>query len=58
MLKITINVTENKDNESCSVKIINPKDLSKSSEAEQKVGAMIINALQSDLEKKNNKKGE
>ena len=54
MLKITINVTENKNKESCRVKIVNPKDLSKSSEAEQKVGAMIISELQKDLEKLNN----
>lgn len=55
MLKITINVTENKNKESCNVKIINPKDLTKSSEAEQKVGAMIINELQKDLDELNNK---
>lgn len=55
MLKITIEVKENKDKESCQVKIINPKDLSKASEGEQKVGAMIINEIEKDLHELNNK---
>ena len=34
MLKITIEVKENKNKDSCTVKMINPKDLSKASNQE------------------------
>ena len=49
MLKITIQVQENKDKEKCTVKMINPKDLSKSSENEQKACAMVINQIEKAL---------
>jgi len=45
MLKITIQVQDNKNKESCSVKLINPKDLSKASETEKNACAMVINEI-------------
>lgn len=45
MLKITIQVQENKDKNKCTVKVINPKDLSKSSESEKNACAMVINQI-------------
>ena len=45
MLKITIQVQENKDKNNCTVKMINPKDLSKARENEKKAGAMVINQI-------------
>lgn len=45
MLKITIQVTEDKSKEKCTVKMINPKDLSKSSDAEKNACAMVINQI-------------
>ena len=41
MLKITIEIKENKEKDACSVTLKNPKDLSKASEVEQKCGAMV-----------------
>ena len=49
MLKITIQVQENKEKDKCTVKMINPKDLSKSSENEQKACAMVINQIEKAL---------
>ena len=49
MLKITIQVTEDKSKEKCTVKMINPKDLSKSSYAEKKACAMVINQIEKAL---------
>ena len=43
MLKITIQVQENKDQSKCTVKMINPQDLSKASESEKIACAMVIN---------------
>lgn len=45
MLKITIQVTEDKGTEKCTVKMINPKDLSKASESEKNACAMVINQI-------------
>ena len=45
MLKITIQIQENKDKNNCNVKMINPKDLSKSSDAEKNACAMVINQI-------------
>ena len=45
MLKITMQVQENKDKSNCTVKMINPKDLSKASETEKKACAMVINQI-------------
>ena len=45
MLKITIQVTEDKNKEKCTVKMINPKDLSKASESEKNACAMVINQI-------------
>ena len=45
MLKITIQVQENKDRNNCTVKMINPKDLSKASDAEKNACAMVINQI-------------
>lgn len=49
MLKITIEVNENKDKNNCTVKMINPKDLKKSTENEQKTCAMVINKITESL---------
>ena len=45
MLKITVQVQEDKNNEKCTVKLINPKDLSKSTENEKRACAMVINQI-------------
>lgn len=45
MLKITIQVQETKDKEKCTVKMINPKNLSKASESEKNACAMVINQI-------------
>ena len=45
MLKITIQIQENKDKSKCTVKMINPKDLSKASDAEKNACAMVINQI-------------
>lgn len=45
MLKITIQVQEDKNKEKCTVKLINPKDLSKSTENEKRACAMVINQI-------------
>ena len=49
MLKITIQVTEDKDKEKCTVKMINPKDLSKATENEKRACAMVINQIEKSL---------
>ena len=46
MLKLTIEIKENKNKDSCSVTIVNPKDLSKSSEVEKQCGAMVRNEIE------------
>ena len=50
MLKIIIQVQEDKNKEKCTVKMINPKDLSKSSEIEKRACAMVINQITKALE--------
>ena len=45
MLKITIQVQENEDKNKCTVKMINPKDLSKASESEKNACAMVIHQI-------------
>ena len=50
MLKITIEVRENKDKEKCTVKLINPKDLSKGTEHEKNACCMVINQITKALE--------
>ena len=50
MLKITIQVQEDKNKEKCTVKLINPKDLSKASESEKNACAMVINQITKALE--------
>lgn len=45
MLKITIQVQEDKNKEKCTVKMINPKDLSKATESETRACAMVINQI-------------
>lgn len=46
MLKITISIKENTDNESCKVKLITPKDLTKCTEPEKRCGAMVMNEVE------------
>ena len=50
MLKITIQVTEDQNKETCTVKLLNPKDLSKASESEKNVCAMVINQITKSLQ--------
>ena len=49
MLKITIQVTEDKDKQKCTVKLINPKDVSKATENEKRACAMVINQIEKSL---------
>ena len=49
MLKITIEVEEDKKNDKCKVTIKNPKDLSKCSENEKRTGAMVRNEIEKSL---------
>lgn len=46
MLKLTIEVKENKDNDTCTVTIINPKDVSKATDNEKNVGAVVRNEIE------------
>ena len=50
MLKITIQITEAKEKDKCTVKLINPKDLSKASVAEKNACAMVINQIEKSLQ--------
>ena len=50
MLKITLEVTEKKNTDTCDVKLVTPKDLKKSTDNEQKTGAMVVNAITKALE--------
>ena len=54
MLKITIQVQENEDKNKCTVKMINPKDLSKASESEKNACAMVINQITKALQELQN----
>ena len=45
MLKITVQVVENKDQDTCKVNIQKPKDFSKATENEQKVTAMVVDKI-------------
>ena len=49
MLKITIQVKEDKTKGKCLVKMINPKELSKASEVENRACAMVINQIEKSL---------
>lgn len=49
MLKITIQVQEDQNKEKCTVKMINPKDLSKATENEKRACAMVINQITKSL---------
>lgn len=46
MLKITLEIHENKDKDNCTVKITNQKDLSKATEHEKRAGAIVRNQLE------------
>ena len=46
MLKITLEIHENKDKDNCTVKITNQKDLSKATENEKCVGATVRNQVE------------
>lgn len=49
MLKITIEIKENKDGKSSNVKIINPKDTSKATDGEKNCCAMVLNQIEKAL---------
>jgi hypothetical protein len=50
MLKITVQVVENKDQDTCKVNLQTPKDFSKAAENEKKVSAMVIDKITKALE--------
>ncbi len=54
MLKITIQVADVKDEDKCTVKMINPKDLSKATESEKNTCAIVINEITNALKKLQN----
>ena len=54
MLKITIEVQEDKTRDNCQVTIKNQKDLSKCSENEKRTGAMVRNEIEKVLHKLEN----
>ena len=56
MLKITIQIQENKDKNNCTVKMINPRDLSKASDNEKTTCAMVINEITNTLQSMSDKK--
>ena len=56
MLKITIQVKEDKNKDNCTVKMINPKDLSKASDNEKTICAMVINEIINTLQSMRDKK--
>lgn len=49
MLKITLQIQESKEKDKCTVTVINPKDLSKATENEKRVGAMVRNNVEKTL---------
>ena len=49
MLKITIEIQEDKSIDKCHVTIKNPKDLSKCTENEKRTGAMVRNEIEKAL---------
>lgn len=56
MLKITIQVKENKKDDTCNVELITPKDISKATPNEKTTGAMVVNEITRTLQsmQKNN----
>lgn len=49
MLKITINIKENKGKNTCKVTMINPKDLTKATDVEKNCCGMVINQINKSL---------
>lgn len=49
MLKITIEVKENKGKGSCAVTMVNPKDTTKATDTEINCCAMVINQIEKSL---------
>ena len=45
MLKLTIQIVENKNTDNCNVKVIVPKDFSKATDNEKNCGAMVYNQI-------------
>jgi hypothetical protein len=56
MLKITIQVKENKNADTCNVELITPKDISKATTNEKTTGAMVVNEITRTLQSMQNKK--
>lgn len=56
MLKITIQIQENKNKDNCTVKMINPKDISKATDNEKTTCAMVINEITNTLQSMSDKK--
>lgn len=56
MLKIILQIQENKNKNKCIVKMINPKDISKGSDNEKTTCAMVINEITNTLQSMADKK--
>lgn len=54
MLKITIQVKENKNEDTCNVEIVTPKDISKATSNEKTTGAMVVNEIKNTLQSMQN----
>ena len=54
MLKITIQVKENKNEDTCNVEIVTPKDISKATTNEKTTGAMVVNEIKNTLQSMQN----
>lgn len=50
MLKFTISVKQNKDNDDCTVKVEQPKNLDKASESEKAVTQAVYQTILASLE--------
>ena len=55
MYKITIQVKENKNADTCNVELIPPKDLTKASTNEKSTGHMVVNEITRTLQQLQNK---
>ena len=55
MLKVVIQVKENKNADTCNVELITPKDISKATANEKTTGAMVVNEITRTLQSMQNK---
>lgn len=55
MIKLQIQIQQKKESDDCTVKLINPKDLSKSSESEKNIAYVVSNTITNALSELQNK---